>query len=275
MIKGQFFGHLHTDEFRIPDVEAILSSSSSDNGDNCEDHYDDYEYTHDEGPVLWIASSITPIYGSNPSIRQVFYETVTGEVLDYDTYYLNLTDPQIQMDWKQDNEQYKNDTSNWIKDSQSFKESFGLQNVSRGSLKRGIVDKLGSNTQSPFWNVLIERQHIYKERDLADAEALREALHMEWICTFSSITTEQYQECLALKNRVEDNRSTFIMLMAAMLVTAVVILSAFKSWSCIKNWRRRRYQRTNNLEREHGQQGTHSTIEMNSAALPTSIPKIT
>jgi sphingomyelin phosphodiesterase acid-like 3 len=53
-VQGQLFGHLHSDEFRLVD-------------------YDGASYP------LFLASSITPVYGvNNPSVRVVHYETDTG-----------------------------------------------------------------------------------------------------------------------------------------------------------------------------------------------------
>ncbi|CRL00115.1 CLUMA_CG013396, isoform A [Clunio marinus] len=71
IIQGQFFGHLHSDSFRIV-------------------------YNDMGKPVSWImiAPSITPrkmLGGSNnPAMRLYKFETDTGQVLDYTQYYLDL-----------------------------------------------------------------------------------------------------------------------------------------------------------------------------------------
>ncbi|XP_055703393.1 acid sphingomyelinase-like phosphodiesterase 3b isoform X2 [Phlebotomus papatasi] len=71
IIQGQFFGHLHSDSFRI--VYNL-------NGD----------------PVSWImiAPSVTPrkmnVGANNPGMRLYKFETDTGQVLDYTQYYLDL-----------------------------------------------------------------------------------------------------------------------------------------------------------------------------------------
>ncbi|XP_031639378.1 acid sphingomyelinase-like phosphodiesterase 3b isoform X2 [Contarinia nasturtii] len=73
VILGQFFGHLHSDSFRI---------IYNDNGK----------------PVSWImiAPSVTPkkqsIGSNNPAMRLYKFDTDTGQVLDYTQYYLNLDD---------------------------------------------------------------------------------------------------------------------------------------------------------------------------------------
>ncbi|XP_055623192.1 acid sphingomyelinase-like phosphodiesterase 3b [Toxorhynchites rutilus septentrionalis] len=70
IIQGQFFGHLHSDSFRVV---------YSDNGT----------------PVSWmmIAPSISPRrmgLSNNPAMRLYKFDTDTGQVLDYTQYYLDL-----------------------------------------------------------------------------------------------------------------------------------------------------------------------------------------
>ncbi|XP_055608615.1 acid sphingomyelinase-like phosphodiesterase 3b [Uranotaenia lowii] len=76
IIQGQFFGHLHSDSFRVV---------YSDNGK----------------PVSWmmIAPSITPRRMSdsnNPAMRLYKFDTDTGQVLDYTQYYLDLEQANLQ-----------------------------------------------------------------------------------------------------------------------------------------------------------------------------------
>ncbi|XP_059614202.1 acid sphingomyelinase-like phosphodiesterase 3b isoform X2 [Phlebotomus argentipes] len=71
IIQGQFFGHLHSDSFRIV-------------------------YSDMGKPVSWImiAPSVTPrkmnVGANNPGMRLYKFETDTGQVLDYTQYYLDL-----------------------------------------------------------------------------------------------------------------------------------------------------------------------------------------
>ncbi|XP_066581214.1 acid sphingomyelinase-like phosphodiesterase 3b [Prorops nasuta] len=71
LIRGQFFGHWHSDTFRV-----IYSDTGS--------------------PVSWImmAPSITPHRDdggpNNPGLRLYKFETKTGQILDYTQFFLNL-----------------------------------------------------------------------------------------------------------------------------------------------------------------------------------------
>ncbi|XP_058462845.1 acid sphingomyelinase-like phosphodiesterase 3b [Malaya genurostris] len=76
IIQGQFFGHLHSDSFRVV---------YSDNGK----------------PVSWmmIAPSISPrrmAESNNPAMRLYKFDTDTGQVLDYTQYYLDLAQANLQ-----------------------------------------------------------------------------------------------------------------------------------------------------------------------------------
>ncbi|XP_046830104.1 acid sphingomyelinase-like phosphodiesterase 3b isoform X8 [Vespa velutina] len=83
IIRGQFFGHWHSDTFRV-----IYSDTGN--------------------PVSWImiAPSISPSTPgggpNNPGFRLYKFETDTGQVLDYYQYYLNLAEANKQgsADWK-------------------------------------------------------------------------------------------------------------------------------------------------------------------------------
>ncbi|OXU22613.1 hypothetical protein TSAR_016406 [Trichomalopsis sarcophagae] len=75
MIRGQFFGHWHSDTFRV---------IYSDNGE----------------PVSWVmvAPSVTPYRAggpNNPGLRLYKFDNDTGQVLDYAQYYLNLPEANL------------------------------------------------------------------------------------------------------------------------------------------------------------------------------------
>lgn len=88
-ITGQFFGHTHQDEFEIF-YETANSSTSG----------------HRSRPtnIAYIGPSITTFGNVNPGYRIYTidgeYQDSTYEVLDFDTYYLNLTEANIYRDSK-------------------------------------------------------------------------------------------------------------------------------------------------------------------------------
>lgn len=70
IIKGQYYGHTHVDEFRII-----------------------YSLTNEEKPIglEFIAPAITPFSHNNPAYR-VYIMNSGGELSEYSNYYFNLTE---------------------------------------------------------------------------------------------------------------------------------------------------------------------------------------
>jgi sphingomyelin phosphodiesterase acid-like 3 len=188
LVKGHLYGHLHSDEFRIPV----------------------WNNTDDDKVVLWLAPSITPVYGSNPSIRLAHYESDTGVLLDYDTYYLDLK---------------RSDTDSiaeWM-ESSSFRDSYRVPDLSRTSIER-IVTELSEMPSSPLWKVLLSRQHVYADDDAATEEGCGQICQKEWLCMFRTTTKAEYSECLVAEQASSSSTSggDIGLIVVAILVLAVI-----------------------------------------------------
>ncbi|RQM18141.1 hypothetical protein DD237_000174 [Peronospora effusa] len=85
VIKAQFFGHIHSVEFRVP-VMSLDEAVSED---------DTFEL-----PPMYITGSISPIFGNNPSFMVWEYDTETYKVLDYAVYGSDIRESEPQLDWK-------------------------------------------------------------------------------------------------------------------------------------------------------------------------------
>lgn len=77
-LLGQFFGHTHHDEFELfYDLNNITRATN----------------------IAYIAPSTTTFYNNNPGYRiyvvDGFYPSTTWRVVDYETYFLNLTEANI------------------------------------------------------------------------------------------------------------------------------------------------------------------------------------
>jgi sphingomyelin phosphodiesterase acid-like 3 len=66
IVKAQFFGHTHKDEFRV-----LTTSSSSKSG---------VEWLDSGSSPLFMVGSISPVMYNNPSFREVWYDSETFEV---------------------------------------------------------------------------------------------------------------------------------------------------------------------------------------------------
>ena len=108
IVSCQLFGHLHSDEFRL----LPLQNTSP----------------------IFLGSSITPIFGGNPSFRVVYYDDTRGDVENYDSLYLDLSRSGSNATWKK---------------LYSFREAYGVTNMSTAAM-RSVVDGLPPNTSPIF-----------------------------------------------------------------------------------------------------------------------------
>eukprot|EP00977_Amphora_coffeiformis_P003156 scaffold586_cov155-Amphora_coffeaeformis.AAC.17 len=188
VIAGQFFGHLHSDEFRlIRFTDETLDGNSSNRRST-------------DPWSLWMVPSITPIYGSNPSFRVVSYDSVSGNLLDYHTYYLNLfADDSGDTSNRNENDSATILPPQWVI-GPSFQESFGLPDLSLAALE-SLVHNLNQSVlrdenvtdSDPLWQVLLARQHVHAEDGVGfclDSDCRR-----EWICTLTTFTKNDFESC--------------------------------------------------------------------------------
>lgn len=174
VVKAQLFGHIHTDEFRI----------------------------HKGVFPLYLTSSFTPIYGSNPSFRIVTYDADTLELLDYATEYLDLASARTaHKQHQQESTNPGNSTNTTISVSslevhwnrgEPFTEAYHVPDMSLKSLETVVYDLQTSTDSSVYWEALLSRLHVYTH----GAEVCNRICRREWACTLTSTTANQYQSCL-------------------------------------------------------------------------------
>jgi hypothetical protein len=214
LVKAQLFGHIHTDEFRIID---------------------------DQYP-LFLTSSFTPIYGSNPSFRIVTYDTTTLDLLDYQVYYIDLANTTSTSTGTTERTQQ---SSPW-RQGELFTDAFRVPDMSLQSLQIIVKDLQNSTDQSIYWEALLSRLHVYTH----GKEVCSPTCRQEWACTLTSTTQEQYEACL-LKMRIESQSYyDWVVLMAVMLIS-VAVLAAFLAIGircCRQCYVRRHYKVPNSLE---------------------------
>ncbi len=203
-ILGNFYGHVHAEEFRL------LT-------------HDSQEATKEglEIPVL-ITSSLSPIYGANPSYRLVEYDDKSGALLDYNTHYLDLDKVQHQKD------------DAWIA-LPSFVEAYGVPDLSLKSFQRlfqsleeGLV-KCSSNRNRnrkidlTLWETFWDRQDLFssKSDDANDSVKSPADDIMDWMCTFRASTSQDYESCLERKQLESSTPCTTSSTTIALSVAAV------------------------------------------------------
>ncbi|TDH68960.1 hypothetical protein CCR75_000281 [Bremia lactucae] len=85
VIKAQFFGHVHSIEFRVP-VASLDEPNENAATLNL--------------PPVFMTGSISPLFGNNPSFMVWVFNSETYEVLDYAVYGTDIRKSEPQLDWK-------------------------------------------------------------------------------------------------------------------------------------------------------------------------------
>ncbi|CAI5744290.1 unnamed protein product [Peronospora destructor] len=94
MIKAQFFGHIHSIEFRLP-LTSSLSTRFRQHGVTVNDDYRDSS----ELVPLFIAAAISPMFLNNPAFMVWDFDDITCEILDFTVYGGNISSTEA-VDWK-------------------------------------------------------------------------------------------------------------------------------------------------------------------------------
>ncbi|KAG3160798.1 hypothetical protein PI124_g7303 [Phytophthora idaei] len=161
VIKAQFFGHVHSVEFRVP-VTSLDGPTGED---------DTFQLL-----PMYITGSISPLFGNNPSFMVWDYDTETYEVLDYAVYASNIAESEPQLDWKL-----------------LFRasEAYGLKSLSLTELSSFVhrVEQNVSLVESYYWNMKARSPNA---RPCKDA-----VCYAKTLCTLKWWTTKgQYLACV-------------------------------------------------------------------------------
>ncbi|RZF41613.1 hypothetical protein LSTR_LSTR000327 [Laodelphax striatellus] len=162
IITGQFFGHLHSDSFRVI-------------------------YSDDGKPVSWIflAPSVTPRRtqsgSNNPALRLYKFDTDTGQVQDYVQYYLDLSTAN------------RDHRAEW-QIEYNLTSYYGFRQVSARDLH-----ELAESFTVPDGHLLFSRYYLANSVQtsglgLHDVNAAWAHSHY---CAISRVDYTQYQSCLA------------------------------------------------------------------------------
>ncbi|XP_076395443.1 cyclic GMP-AMP phosphodiesterase SMPDL3A [Megachile rotundata] len=164
IIRGQFFGHWHSDTFRV-----VYSDTGS--------------------PVSWImmAPSIsprTPGGPNNPGLRLYKFETNTGQVLDYTQYYLNLPEANSKGE------------ANWLVEY-SMLEYYDLQEITAITL-HDLADRFTQSNDYAFIRYYAANT-VSLPREIEQiwgcGGPLNGACVLHHYCTVTRLNIESYKDC--------------------------------------------------------------------------------
>nr|XP_022908691.1 acid sphingomyelinase-like phosphodiesterase 3b [Onthophagus taurus] len=166
IIQAQFFGHLHSDSFRVI-------------------------YNEKGHPVSWIMLSpaVTPRRttdgANNPGLRLYKFKKDTGQILDYTQYYLDLS---------QANEDQKIEPE-WLIEY-NFSSYYGISNITPLSLHT-LAERLTSQSgiyDSTFKNYY-RANSVKMHKDHHNCDANCAHIHF---CTITRVDYEEHENCMKL-----------------------------------------------------------------------------
>jgi sphingomyelin phosphodiesterase acid-like 3 len=220
VVKGHLFGHLHSDEFRL--LQPFSSSSAV---------------------PLYIASSVTPVYGSNPSYRLVHYDPRTSNLLDYQTFYLNL-------------EKIDGNVATggdvWVAELPGFAATYDLNDMSSTSL-RLLLDRLAEpwEMSNDIWEAFLDRQYVSTTVGASCDGHCR----AEWLCTLQAISKDDYASCAS-------KSYTFgLRLLVAAAVILSVLLAGCLTIGCRRYLKRRHFLKIDQVDKQNSQSSMPGDIE--------------
>ncbi|XP_037906380.1 acid sphingomyelinase-like phosphodiesterase 3b isoform X3 [Hermetia illucens] len=194
IIQGQFFGHLHSDSFRI--IYNDLAGK----------------------PVSWImiSPSVTPrklsVGSNNPAMRLYKFDTDTGQVLDYTQYYLDLGLANA-------------GEANW-QPEYNLTHYYGLAEVSSVSL-HNLADRFTNTENVPFGKYYRANSVRYPTQPCEGVCALNH------YCAITRVDYVEFRQCLESAASALASRSptllTYSPSIILLFVPLFLALSAFKS----------------------------------------------
>ncbi|XP_058675840.1 acid sphingomyelinase-like phosphodiesterase 3b [Ammospiza caudacuta] len=185
VIAAQFFGHHHTDSFRM-------------------------FYSHTGAPinVMFLAPGVTPWKttlpgvsngANNPAIRVVHYDQDTLQVLDMVTYYLNLTRANTMgsAEFPQWEEEYR------------LTEAFQVPDGSAGSMHR-VLEKISRDPQY---------LQLYYELNSAryDLELCQQECRVDHLCAIREMDFTKYDECVKTNSSASAASSVWLLVFCIFL----------------------------------------------------------
>ncbi|XP_023719561.1 acid sphingomyelinase-like phosphodiesterase 3a [Cryptotermes secundus] len=160
IIVGQFFGHLHSDSFRIV-------------------------YSDTGHPVSWIfiapavSPKRTPSGANNPGLRLYKFDTDTGQVLDYRQYYLDLNAANLR------------NAAEWLPEY-NLTDYYGLNEVSASEL-HNLVESFGVQEGSALFSRYYRANSVkfYHSTEGCDASCA----HTHY-CAITRLDYPEFHSCL-------------------------------------------------------------------------------
>ncbi|RLN49200.1 hypothetical protein BBJ28_00014777 [Nothophytophthora sp. Chile5] len=164
VIKAQFFGHIHSIEFRVPLAAEQEAQEAAEGADLV---------------PLFMTAAISPIYENNPAFIIWDFDATTYEVLDFTVYGTNISDASQDLDWQP---------------LFTASTAYGVSSLATSELN-DFVERAAVDPE-----LLEEYYYNSKALSYLQSSCLDATCQAEWLCTLYWWTTAaDYANCVAEK----------------------------------------------------------------------------
>lgn len=214
IIKAQFFGHVHSIEFRLP-LSSSLSTQFQQNGVTVDDNYEDSSKL----VPLFMTAAISPLFFNNPAFMVWDFNSTTYDILDLTVYGGNISEATQKVGWKS-----------------LFQASteYGVSSLSTSEITR-FVERAAADAQ------LLEQYYFNsKAQSRLQSSCLDAACQAEWLCSlywwstvadFTSCVTStkaaKSKEPSAIKRSISSSAGSLLFASAAIILGGIVATAAF------------------------------------------------
>ncbi|CAG9860991.1 unnamed protein product [Phyllotreta striolata] len=193
IIAGQFFGHLHSDTFRVI-------------------------YNNNGKPISWamVSPSVTPRRTNdgpnNPGLRLYKFDKDTGQVYDYTQFYLDLSVANAN----------ENRLAEWSVEY-NFSTYYSINEISAGSL-HALADKFTQD--NPYGNSVFNKYYRansvrFNTNPSTGCDATCAHTHF---CTITRVDYDQFQQCMQTAPSALSASRSFVSRPLAILILSVSVV---------------------------------------------------
>ncbi|KAG3109914.1 hypothetical protein PI124_g11105 [Phytophthora idaei] len=211
IIKAQFFGHVHSIEFRLP-LSSSLSTQFQQSGVTVDDDYSDSS----ELVPLFMTAAISPLFLNNPAFMVWDFDSATYDVLDFTVYGGNISEATQDVDWKA-----------------LFQASteYGVSSLSTSEITR-FVERAAADAQ------LLEQYYFNsKAQSRLQSSCLAAACQAEWLCSLywwstvadfdSCVTSTKVSKSSAIQRSISSSAESLLFTSAAIILGGIAATAAF------------------------------------------------
>jgi sphingomyelin phosphodiesterase acid-like 3 len=214
-ISSYFFEDMWEERYRKI-YESLTEKYSSKIRMQLFGHFHSNEFRmHGKNLTLFLGPSITPVYNNNPAFQIVHFDASDGALVDIETFIYNLSDSV---------------SDNWTKLS-SFRQHYGLEDMLRDGIKKGILDPMLKKNETVLRQFLFSYKYgtYSRSMQLCLSRGI-DACSRQWYCILTSNSQASYNVCQRgeQRNMVLSENAMLVLICSIALMSSIAIISCLR-----------------------------------------------